>query len=148
MPFIGLLIAFIVMPILEIFVIIQVGQQVGAWPTIALLVFESLLGGWLVKREGKRAWEALDTTVRRGQLPGKQLVDAALILVGGTLLLTPGFITDVLGFFLILPFTRPLARRLVTAYAARRVARGQRNGSGPGRGGVYRIYRDNGPKGL
>lgn len=142
MAFIALLLAFVALPIVEIYLIIQVGQVIGALPTIVTLVFESLLGGWLVRREGKRAWTALDATLRRGQLPGRQLADAALILIGGTLLLTPGFVTDVFGFFFVLPFTRPLARRVVMAWASRRVAQRVERGYAPQSGGAFRIHRD------
>ncbi len=142
MPFLALLVAFVALPILEIYLIIQVGQVIGPLPTIALLIFESLLGGWLVRREGKRAWTALDATLRRGQLPGPQLADAALVLIGGTLLLTPGFVTDVFGFFFVLPFTRPLARRVLLFVVGRRVARRAAQGYAPSQRGVHRIYRD------
>ncbi|MBA2559505.1 MAG: FxsA family protein [Propionibacteriales bacterium] len=133
---------FVALPIVEIYVIIQVGQAIGAIPTILLLVVESLLGGWLVKQEGRRAWRALTETLSSGQLPGRQLADAALVLVGGTLLLTPGFVSDVLGFFLVLPFTRPLARRLLLSFAARRVSTQVRPGHTPSRNGVHTIYRE------
>lgn len=113
---------FLLTPIVEIYVIIQVGQAIGALPTVALLVAESALGAWLVKREGRRAWQALRVAVTSGSLPGRELSDAALVLVGGTLLLTPGFVTDVVGFLLILPVTRPAARRLLAWLVARRSA--------------------------
>jgi UPF0716 protein FxsA len=106
-----LVVLFVVVPILEIYVIIQIGEVIGGWPTVALLLVESALGAWLIKREGRRAWNALRTAFQTGKMPGRELADAALVLVGGTLLLTPGFITDVFGFFFVLPFTRPLARR-------------------------------------
>lgn len=118
-----LVVAFLLVPVVEIAVIVQVGQQIGAWPTVALLVVESLLGAWLVKREGRRTWEALRQTVAEARMPEVQLLDAALVLVGGTLLLTPGFVTDVVGFALVLPFTRPVARRLVARVIERRVTR-------------------------
>jgi UPF0716 protein FxsA len=121
MPWTWLAVALLVLPILEIYVIIQVGQVIGAVPTIVLLVVESALGAWLVKREGRRAWNALSTAFGTGRLPGRELADAALVLVGGTLLLTPGFVTDVFGFFFVLPFTRPVARRWLGWLAARRV---------------------------
>jgi UPF0716 protein FxsA len=113
--------ALLVVPIVEIFVIIQVGQVIGGWPTVALLIAESALGAWLVKREGRRAWKALQTALDTGKLPGRELTDGALVLIGGTLLLTPGFVTDIFGFFFILPFTRPLARRAATRFFSRRV---------------------------
>ena len=112
--------ALLVVPIVEIFVIIQVGQVIGGWPTVALLIAESALGAWLVKREGRRAWNALQTSLQTGKLPGRELTDGALVLIGGTLLLTPGFVTDIFGFCFVLPFTRPLARRLVTRFVSRR----------------------------
>ena len=118
-----LVLLFLVVPIVEIYVIVQVGQVIGAWPTVALLLAESLLGAWLVKREGRRAWQVLKESAQSGRLPGRELADAGLVLVGGTLLLTPGFVTDVVGFFFVLPFTRPLARRLMALVLARRAAR-------------------------
>ena len=112
--------ALLVVPIVEIYVIIQIGQMIGGWPTVALLLVESALGAWIIKREGGRAWRALQSSFQTGKMPGRELADAALVLVGGTLLLTPGFVTDIFGFFFVLPFTRPLARRLVTRFVSRR----------------------------
>jgi UPF0716 protein FxsA len=117
-----LVVLFLIVPIVEIYVIVQVGQEIGAVPTIVLLLVESAIGAWLVKREGRRAWAALKGAVGTGRLPSSELADAALVLVGGTLLLTPGFVTDVFGFFLILPLTRPLARRALGWFAARRAS--------------------------
>lgn len=127
--------ALLVVPIVEIFVIIQVGQVIGGWPTVALLIAESALGAWLVKREGRRAWNALQTSLQTGKLPGRELTDGALVLIGGTLLLTPGFVTDIFGFFFVLPFTRPLARRGMSAFFNRRLA-GQLGGAGLGGSGL------------
>jgi UPF0716 protein FxsA len=118
-----LALAFITVPIAEIWLIIQIGQTVGAWQTVVALVAISILGAWLVRREGRRTWAALTDAIRVGQLPARQLSDAALVLVGGTLLLTPGFLTDVLGLFFLLPPTRPLARRLLFWVVGRRVNR-------------------------
>jgi UPF0716 protein FxsA len=115
-----LVIVFLVVPVVEIYVIVQVGQEIGALPTVVLLIVESLIGAWLVRREGSRAWAALRTAVTGGQLPSRELADAALVLIGGTLLLTPGFVTDVFGFFFVLPLTRPVARRLLAGFVARR----------------------------
>ncbi|REF00916.1 FxsA family protein [Thermomonospora umbrina] len=112
---------FLLMPVLEIYVIIQVGALIGGWQTAALLLAESLLGAWIVRREGRRAWRTLRETFGRGGMPDRELADAALVLAGGVLLLTPGFVTDVVGFAFVLPFTRPLVRRALTRYAARRV---------------------------
>ncbi len=117
----ALVLAFVVMPLAEIYVLIQVGQVIGAWWTVLLLIADSILGGWLIKHEGRRAWLALTTALNTGQMPAKELADGALILIGGTLMLTPGFLTDGLGILLILPFTRPLARRLLTQVVSKRL---------------------------
>ena len=116
-----LVVAFIVVPLLEIFVLIQVGQVIGAWWTILLLIADSLLGTWLIRREGGRAFAALRSALNSGQMPAKELADGALILIGGTLMLTPGFVTDLLGILLILPLTRPIARRALTGVVTRRL---------------------------
>ncbi|HZE34133.1 MAG TPA: FxsA family protein [Actinoallomurus sp.] len=118
---VALLVAFLLVPIVEIYVILQVGHLIGAWPTVALLIAESVLGAWIVRREGRRAWRALTGTFQKGGLPDRELADAALVLIGGVLLLTPGFVTDILGFLFVLPFTRPALRWLLSAYVARRV---------------------------
>jgi UPF0716 protein FxsA len=114
-------VAFLVVPIIEIYVLIQVGQVIGAWWTVLLLIADSIFGSWLLKREGMRAWRALQVAITEGRMPARELADAALIVFGGTLMITPGFVTDVVGLLAILPFTRPLARRVLTAVVARRV---------------------------
>lgn len=116
-----LFLAFLVVPVLEIWLLIQVGQVIGGWPTVALLLADSLLGAWIVRREGRRAWRNLQSALQGGRMPDKELADGGLILVGGALLLTPGFLTDILGFLCVLPFTRPLMRRLAGWFFARRV---------------------------
>lgn len=116
----GVFLAFLVVPLLEIFALIQVGQVIGAWWTILILVADSLLGAWLVRREWRGTWSALRGAVGSGQLPNRELADAALVVVGGTLLLTPGFVTDLVGFFLLIPLTRPIARRTLLSFVARR----------------------------
>lgn len=119
-----LVVAFAVVPLVEIYVLIQVGQVIGAWWTVLLLLLDSLIGGWLVKHEGRRAWVALNLALQSGRMPARELADGALILVGGTLMLTPGFVTDAVGILLILPITRPVARRLLSRYLATRIAAG------------------------
>lgn len=116
-----LFIAFVVLPIVEIYVLIQVGQVIGPWWTVLVLIADSLFGSWLLKREGIRAWRALQQALSAGRMPARELADAALIVFGGTLMITPGFVTDVIGLVAILPFTRPIARRLLTAVVARRL---------------------------
>ena len=128
--------ALLVVPVVEIAVIVAVGRAIGGWQTLLLLLLESLLGAWIVKREGGRTWVALREALRSGSMPSRQLADAALVLIGGTLLLTPGFVTDIAGFFFILPVTRPITRRWLEAAVARRLLGpfGDWPGPGPGTG--------------
>ena len=118
----GLLVAaFILVPLVEIYVIIQIGQVIGAWWTILLLIADSILGSWLIKREGGRAWQALRTALEEGRMPHRELADGMLILVGGTLMLTPGFVSDAFGILCILPVTRPIGRRFLARVLSRRL---------------------------
>jgi UPF0716 protein FxsA len=123
----------LVLPSVELALIVAVGRTIGAWQTLALLLVESAFGAWLVRREGARAWTALTTALTTGRMPSRQLADAALVLVGGTLLLTPGFATDVVGFLVILPGSRVVARRWLEAVVRRRLLAGLFRGPG-GRG--------------
>ena len=113
--------ALLVVPVAEIALIVAVGSVIGGWQTLALLLAESALGAYLVKHEGRRSWQALKVALNTGQMPGRELADAALILIGGALLLTPGFLTDLVGFFFILPFTRPITRRWLQRVVERRL---------------------------
>ena len=119
--FLVLLTLFVVVPLVEIYVIIQVGQAIGAWWTILLLVVDSILGTWLIRHEGSRAWEALRVALDSGRMPARELADGALILIGGTLMLAPGFVTDGFGILMILPVTRPLFRMVLTGLVASRL---------------------------
>lgn len=112
---------FIGLPLVEIYLIVRLGQVIGPWWTIAVLIADGVLGSFLIKHEGARAWRALQDALNAGRMPARELADGALILVGGTLLLTPGFLSDIVGLFCIVPLTRPLARRVLTGILARRL---------------------------
>ena len=132
----AMLVLFIGMPLLEIYVLIQIGQVIGPWWTILLLIADSIFGAWLIRVEGSRAWRALREALDSGRMPAKELADGALILIGGTLMLAPGFVTDAFGILIILPFTRPVFRRLLTRVVASRLVvigpgTAQRPGPGP-----------------
>lgn len=114
---------FLLVPVVEIWLLVLVGQQIGALPTIAILIAQAFLGGWLMRREGAKAWQALNASVASGELPGGALLDAVLVMVGGVLVMLPGFFTDLFGLIFLLPFTRGFARRLMQVVIARRVAR-------------------------
>ena len=116
-----LVLAFVLVPLVEIYVIIQIGQVIGAWWTILLLIADSILGSWLVKREGARAWRALQVALEQGRMPARELADGILVLVGGLLMLTPGFVLDIVGVLCILPVTRPFGRRILSGVISRRL---------------------------
>lgn len=103
----------IVAPLVELYVIIQVAQVIGGWETIALLIIESAIGAWLLKRQGLSTINKIGQAVDAGRVPGKELVDGLLILIAGALMLAPGFIGDVLGYLILLPPTRAPIRALV-----------------------------------
>ncbi|MFS3130383.1 FxsA family protein [Nocardioides sp. Bht2] len=115
---------FLVIPLLELWVLIQVGQVIGVGWTILLLIADSVLGGWLIKREGARAFRALSVALSEGRLPSREIADGILVLAGGILMLSPGFVLDVVGLVLVLPVTRPLARRLLTRVVEARLLQG------------------------
>lgn len=129
-----LFVLFVVVPLVELYVLIQVGQLIGAWWTILLLVLDSILGTWLIRREGGRAWASLRSALSSGRMPARELADGALIVLGGALMLSPGFVTDVAGVLLILPVTRPVFRRVLTRVLAARMVVIPRNDTRPGPG--------------
>ena len=119
LPVLALL--FLVVPIVELAVIIQVGQAIGVIDTLALLVVISLAGAWLVRREGMGVVRRIQHQMVAGQVPGTELVDGLLILLGGALLLTPGFVTDAVGLSLLLPPVRAAVRAVVARRLRHRV---------------------------
>ncbi|TIC86468.1 FxsA family protein [Nocardioides sp. GY 10127] len=117
-------IAFIGVPLLELWTVLQVSGVIGPAWTIFLLVADSVLGAYLVRREFSVAWRSLREALSSGRMPAKELADGALVLIGGTLLLTPGFVTDVVGLGMVLPFTRPLFRVLLAQVVTARMLAG------------------------
>jgi UPF0716 protein FxsA len=135
-----LVLLFIVVPIAELYVIIQVGQWIGLLPTLALLLADALLGSLLLRQQGRSAWRRFNAAIGEGRFPGREAADGVMIAVGGTLLLTPGFITDIFGFLLLVPPTRALVRkgmfrflsgRFVLVGSATEGIRNRRGGPGP-----------------
>jgi UPF0716 protein FxsA len=116
-----LLLAFLVVPVVEIYVLIQVGQAIGTLPTVILLVLDALLGTWLFKREGRKAWTALRVALEERRVPGKEVADGALVVVGGAFLITPGFVSDIVGVLCLLPPTRAVLRVMLTGFFTRRL---------------------------
>jgi UPF0716 protein FxsA len=137
-PLLALIVIFIVVPLAELYVILKVADDVLGWPlTIALLAADSLLGSWLLRSQGRAVWNRFNEAVRAGRVPHSEVIDGVLVIFGGAFLITPGFITDVIGLLLLLPPTRRLFRRLarnaierrtlvaVAGPAGRRAARGR-----------------------
>jgi UPF0716 family protein affecting phage T7 exclusion len=105
-----LLLLFTVLPMVELALLIQIGKVMGVWATIAVVLLTGMLGWWLARREGLRTWVRIQSELSQGRLPGNHLVDALLILGAGVLLVTPGVLTDTVGFLLLIPPVRALAR--------------------------------------
>lgn len=118
-----LILLFIVVPIAELAVLIQIGQLIGVWWTIALLVADAIVGSLLARSQSRLVWQRFNEALRAGRAPAREVMDGALVLFGGALLLTPGFLSDILGAVLLLPPTRALVRAvLVRRYAGRMIA--------------------------
>jgi UPF0716 protein FxsA len=112
---------FIIVPIAELAVIIQVGEAIGVWWTIALLVADSILGSMLMRAQGRAVWRRFDQALQSGRAPAREVADGVLVIFGGALLLTPGFITDIFGLLFLLPPTRAVVRRVFLREALRRM---------------------------
>ena len=113
MPFAALIALFILLPLAELYVILQVGDAIGPVWTILLLAADSVLGAWLMKSQGRVVWRRFNAALSEGRAPTREVFDGVFVIFGGAFLITPGFITDVIGLFLLLPPTRALIRRLV-----------------------------------
>lgn len=115
------LLGLVLAPIIEIAVLVAIGKTIGiGWTILALLVV-TMLGTWLMRREGAKTWKALREASQTGTMPSREIADGALVLIGGAFLLLPGFVSDLIGLFFVLPFTRVFARRLLEVFIASRV---------------------------
>ncbi len=132
--FLLLAILFLVVPIVELYVIVQVAGGIGVLETIGLLIVVSIVGAWLVRHQGMSVLRRIQQQVRAGQMPTKQLVDGALILFAGALMLTPGFVTDAVGVLLLVPPSRAVVRGTLMRRFRGRVSVAS---TGPGRFGGF-----------
>jgi UPF0716 protein FxsA len=141
-----LVLLFIVVPVVELYVIIQVGEAIGLWPTLALLLLDAILGSLLLRHQGRGAWRRFNEALSQGRFPGKEVADGLLIVIGGTLLLAPGFLTDIVGLLLLIPPTRALVRAVMKRFTIGRFtvvgmgAGGPFGGSDPGSARPSRHY--------
>ena len=124
MPLAALIVLFIVVPLAELYVILQVGEAIGAVWTILLLAADSLLGSLLLRNQGRSVWGRFNAALAEGRMPHREVIDGVLVVFGGAFLITPGFLTDIVGVVLLIPPTRVLVRRLVVRRLGRRVAVG------------------------
>jgi UPF0716 protein FxsA len=120
-----LVLLLIIVPAIEIFLMIQVGQIIGGWPTFFLIVGMSFFGAYLLKVQGKQTLMQLRRELSMGIMPGETLLDGACLLVGGTLLLTPGFFTDALGLLLVLPGVRNIFKHFIKVWLMQQIQKGR-----------------------
>ncbi|MFM8648683.1 MAG: FxsA family protein [Actinomycetota bacterium] len=109
-----LFVLFFVVPIAELYVIIRIGSEIGFLNTLGIIVAVAMVGSWLVRREGLRTWTRFNESLASGRVPTREIVDGVLILGAGALLLTPGFLSDIVGVLLLFPPTRAVIRAVVT----------------------------------
>jgi UPF0716 protein FxsA len=122
--FLRLFLVFAIVPIIEIWLLIKVGRVIGALPTVAILLAISMTGAWLARSQGFRVIVAIRDELAAGRLPAAHILDGALILTGGILLLTPGFFTDFIGLFFLIPATRMLLKRWLRTWLEHRLLQG------------------------
>ena len=124
MPLLVLIVIFIVVPLAELYVIFKVGEEIGYPLTILILAADSVIGSLLLKSQGRAVWRRFSETMAAGRVPHREVLDGVMVIFGGAFLITPGFLTDVIGLLLLLPPTRALARRLLIRALGGRVAIG------------------------
>ncbi len=124
-----LVLLFVLVPIAELAIIIQVGQALGVLPTIAILIADSVLGSLLMRSQGRTTWRRFNEALQTGRVPAKEVLDGGLVIFGGACLLTPGFITDLFGLALLLPPSRAVLRRLLMRRFALRMVSGVTRGA-------------------
>ncbi|RSK28134.1 membrane protein FxsA [Bacillus sp. HMF5848] len=120
-----LLALIIIVPALEIGLLVLAGNIIGPWPTVLLIILTGVLGAFLAKQQGLRTLQNAQMQVNQGHIPGESVIDGLCILVGGVVLLTPGFITDAIGFFLLFPATRAIIKPFLVKVIRRMMDRGQ-----------------------
>jgi UPF0716 protein FxsA len=122
MPILALVALFILVPLAELYVILAVGDAIGVVWTILLLATDSVLGSLLLRSQGRVVWRRFNEALATGRMPHREVQDGVLVIFGGAFLITPGFITDVVGLLMLLPPTRAVVRRLVMRVISRRVS--------------------------
>lgn len=124
MFFAKLLLLFIIVPIVEIYVLIEIGRKIGTWPTIGIIILTGILGAYLVKSQGFLILRKIQNDLNEGILPGDSLIQGAIILAGGILLITPGFITDTIGFVFLIPTGREVVKKYLLKWLKGKIREG------------------------
>jgi UPF0716 protein FxsA len=119
-----LLAAFIVIPIIELWGILQVGDLIGGWTTFFVLILMGLVGSYMARAEGRKVWAEAQRQMQAGQIPGQTMLDGLCVLIGGLLLLMPGFFSDIVGITLLFPLTRPFYRAYMLGWIEKRMRNG------------------------
>lgn len=120
-----LILLFIVVPAVELWGLIAVGKVIGPWSTVALVILTGVVGAWLAKQQGIQVIRTVQFQLSRGQMPTESLIDGALVLAGGIMLLSPGFFSDVIGLILLLPYTRLIVRHFLKRWLYSLVSSGR-----------------------
>ena len=120
-----LLLLFTVVPLMELYLLIQVGSYIGGLPTVGIVVVTGILGGLLARNQGLAVLRKVQREVQEGRLPTSMLFDGLLILIAGVVLVTPGLLTDCLGFVLLMPWTRQAFKRWLTSKVQERISQGE-----------------------
>jgi UPF0716 protein FxsA len=146
MPLLLIVVLFIVIPLAELYVIFQVGDAIGVIPTVLLLAVDSLLGSMLLRNQGRTVWRQFNTVLAEGRVPHREVLDGVAVIFGGAFLITPGFLTDIVGLLLLLPPTRAALRAFVVRRIGKRLSMRVGHAGGPIEGTAREPRRDDGPR--
>ena len=130
MPLWALAVLFLLVPFAELYVIYKIGDAIGYWWVFVILAADSLLGAYLLRSQGRAVWRRFNLTLSEGRVPHREVIDGVLVIFGGAFLITPGFLSDILGVLLLLPPTRSVIRRVVVRRLGRRVTVAAPRGAG------------------
>ena len=124
MFFSKLLILFVIVPVTELYILIEVGKRIGSLATIGIIIFTGILGAYLVKNQGFMILKKIQNDLNDGIMPGDSLIQGAIILAGGILLLTPGFVTDIAGFIFLIPVSRNVVKKYLLKWLKGKIKEG------------------------
>ncbi|MEA2086945.1 MAG: FxsA family protein [Candidatus Caldatribacteriota bacterium] len=124
MFFTKLLILFVIVPVTELYILIEVGKKIGSLTTIGIIILTGIIGAYLVKSQGFMILRKIQNDLNEGIMPGDSLIQGAIILAGGILLLTPGFVTDIVGFIFLVPVSRNIVKKYLLKWLKGKIKEG------------------------